>query len=117
MESWHGTKINKYLTLKAIIECKGWCVELFAVEVGARGYCSKSVLSCFKKLGFNNKPIRNAIKKLSNLPWNAVFVSGWPETIKSGLNLLATISSMTLQKKPAIHQLQCHLLSRPPSQC
>ena len=49
----------------ATIESKGWCVELFAVEVGARGYCSKSVLCCFKKLGFNNKLIRNTIKKLS----------------------------------------------------
>ena len=65
MGSWHGTKINKYLALKAIIESQGCCVELFAVEVGARGYCSKSVLCCFKKLGFNNKLIRNAIKKLS----------------------------------------------------
>ena len=65
MESWHGTKINKYSALKTIIESKGWCVELFAVEIGARGYCSMSVLCCFKKLGFNNKPIRNTIKKLS----------------------------------------------------
>ena len=40
-------------------------MELFAVEVGARGYCSKSVLGCFKKLGFNNTCIRNTIKKLS----------------------------------------------------
>ena len=44
MESWHGTKINKYSALKTIIESKGWCVELFAVEVCARGYCSTSVL-------------------------------------------------------------------------
>ena len=38
---------------------------IFAVGVGARGYCSKSVLCCFKKLGFNNTCIRNTIKKLS----------------------------------------------------
>ena len=65
MESWHSTKINKYLALKTVIESNGWCVELFAVEVGAREYCSKSVLCCFKKLGFNNTRIRNTIKKLS----------------------------------------------------
>ena len=65
MESWHGTKPNKYLALKTIIESNGWCVELFAVEVGARGYCSKFVLCCFKKLGFSNTLIRNTIKKLS----------------------------------------------------
>ena len=28
---------GKYLALKAIIESNGWCVELFAVEVGSRG--------------------------------------------------------------------------------
>ena len=65
MESWHSTKINKYLALKTVIESNGWCVELFPVEVGARGYCSKSVLCCFKKLGFNNTRIRNTVKKLS----------------------------------------------------
>ena len=65
MESWHGTKINNYSALKTIVGSKGWCVELFAVEVGARGYCSRSVLCCFKKLGFNNKLIKNTIKKLS----------------------------------------------------
>ena len=65
VESWHGTKINKYLALKGIIKSKCWCVELFAVEVGAREYCSKSVLCCFKKQDFNNKLIRNTIEKLS----------------------------------------------------
>ena len=59
MESWLSTKINKYL------ESNGWSVELFAVEVGARGYCSKSVLCCLKKLGFNNTLIRNNIKNFS----------------------------------------------------
>ena len=44
MESWHSTKINKYLALKATIESNGWSVEIFAVEVGARGYCSKSAV-------------------------------------------------------------------------
>ena len=73
MESWHGTKINKYLPLKAIIESKAWCVELFAVEVGARGFCSKSVLSCFRKLAFNNKPIRNAIKKFGKSSMECCF--------------------------------------------
>ena len=102
----------RFLALKTVIESNGWCVELFTVEVGARGYCSKSVLCCFKKLGFNNTCIRNTIKKLSSLLWNVLFVSGWPETINIGI-LLPTVSSMTPQKKPAIHHLICHLLNRP----
>ena len=52
MKSWHSTKINKSLALKTTIESKGWSVELFAVEVGARRYCSKSVLFYFQKTRF-----------------------------------------------------------------
>ena len=60
VKSWHSTKIKMYLTFKTIIESNGWCVELFAVELGAT-----SVLCCLKKLGFNNTLIRNTIKELS----------------------------------------------------
>ena len=71
MESWHGTKINKYSALKTIIESKGWR----AVKVGARGYCSRSVSCCFKTLGFNNKLIRSTIKKLSKCSMECSFCS------------------------------------------
>ena len=36
---------------------------------------------------------------------DTLLVSGWLETIKSGLFLLPTVSSITLQMKPAIHHL------------
>ena len=71
MESWHNTKINKYLALKTIIEYNGWCVECFAVEVGARGYCSKSVLCCFS---FNNNLVRNTIKKINQMIYGMLFM-------------------------------------------
>ena len=73
MESWHSTKISKYLPLKIIVDSNGWCVELFTVEVGARGYCSKSFLCCVKKLGFKNTLIRNTIKKLSKSSMKCLF--------------------------------------------
>ena len=73
MESWQSTKISKYLALKTMIESNGWCVELFAVEFGARGYYSKSVLCCFKKLGFSNTLIRDTIKKLSKSSTECLF--------------------------------------------
>ena len=74
MESWHGTKFSKYLTLKIIIEFNGWHVELFAVEVGNREYCSKSVLCCFKKLGFNNTLISRTIRKLEQIFFGMFFL-------------------------------------------
>ena len=55
MECWHNVKLNKYSVLVNIIRSNGWCVDIFAIEVGARGYCSRSVTSCLKALGFSNK--------------------------------------------------------------
>ena len=55
MESWHSIKLSKYLPLVDVTRRSGWPVDLFAVEVGARGYCSRSVPLCLKKLGFTNK--------------------------------------------------------------
>ena len=115
MESWPGTKINKYSALQIIIESKGWCVELFAVEVGARGYCSRSVLCCFKKLAFNNKLIRNTIKKLSKSSmecslciWLARYNKEWTpaancklnDTSKETYNSESSISSLKQTTKP-----------------
>ena len=54
MESWHGTKINKYLALKAIIASKGWCVELLQWRLVLGGTALSlfyAVLCYFKKLG------------------------------------------------------------------
>ena len=65
MEAWHNVKVNKYLPLKSVIENNGWSVDLFAVEVGARGYCSRSVLCCFKSLGLRNRTINTTIKQIS----------------------------------------------------
>ena len=94
MESWRSTKISKYLALKTIIESNGWCLELFAVEVGTRGYCSKPVLYCFKKLGFNNTLVRNTFKKLSKCSlecssciWLARSTKDWtPSAVNPKLN-------------------------------
>ena len=55
MESWHSDKLIKYSGLLNMIKHNGWYVDLFAVEVGARCYCSRSLTICLKRLGFPNK--------------------------------------------------------------
>ena len=73
MEAWHNANVNKYMPLKSVIENNGWNVDLFAVEVGARGYCSRSALCCFKSLGLRNCTINTTIKQLSKCSMECSF--------------------------------------------
>ena len=75
-------QVNKYLLLKSVTENNGWSVDLFAEEVGARGYCSSLVLCCFKSLGLVNRTINTTIKQISKCSMECS--SGWPETIRHG---------------------------------
>ena len=54
MEKWHDHKINKCLPLKSAKKSRGWEIDLYAIEVGARGFCSRFLLCCLQNLGFNN---------------------------------------------------------------
>ena len=85
MESWHSQKLNKYTPLAKVIEDNGWAVDLFAIEVGARGYSSRLLSICLKRLGFNNKIVQKTTKSLSCISMKASFYiwlkrnsSGWP---------------------------------------
>jgi len=74
MDEWHTTKLGKYTPLVNKIEEKGWHAELFAVEVGARGYCSSSVTSCLRRHGFPTKSSNRIAKVLSSVAIHASFV-------------------------------------------
>ena len=50
-EYWHMFKQAKYGELKKLCELAGWKVIVMTVEVGARGFVSTSLKSCFQKLG------------------------------------------------------------------
>ena len=58
-------KPTSYEELCQSIESNGWKSHLFPVEVGARGYCGKSLLSCLRRLGLNTKIIKSTINTLS----------------------------------------------------
>ena len=64
MEGWHISKLTKYSSLVNVIKSKGWSAGLFAVEVGTRGYCFRSVTPCPKRLGFSNKLAFSTAKKV-----------------------------------------------------
>ena len=50
-----------------------WNVDLFAVEAGARGYCPRLVLCCFKSLGLRNRTINTTVKQLNKCSMECSF--------------------------------------------
>ena len=44
----------------------GWKTSCFPIEVGARGYASKSLGSCLRQLGLGKKSTRTTVKKAAN---------------------------------------------------
>ena len=72
-EDRHHEKLTKYNLLKEQIISNGWDCYLYAIEVGARGYCSESVPSCLRSLGLNNKSVSQACKALSLISMKTSF--------------------------------------------
>ena len=60
MTNPHGRFVKSQLLLN------GWCVDLFAIEVGAKGYCSRSATTCLTRLGFGNKLAFSTAKTLGH---------------------------------------------------
>ena len=61
------------MPLKSVIENNAWSVDLFAVEVGAREYCCRSVLCCFKSLSLKNRIINTTVKQISKCSMECSF--------------------------------------------
>ena len=55
----HEANLDRHAELAAKYERLGWKSHLFAVEVGARGYAAKSVVSCLSKLGLSTTDCRS----------------------------------------------------------
>ena len=55
------------------MENVGWTVHLFAIEVGARGYCAATTSSCLVRLGFPPKTKRALLNHLGSIASKASF--------------------------------------------
>ena len=71
MENWHSQKLDKYTQLSEVIEDNGCAIDLFAIEVGTRGYPSRLLSICLKTLGFKNKIVQKTAKSLSCISMKA----------------------------------------------
>ena len=73
MEVWYQKNLEKCQPLSTSIKSNSWSVHLFAIEVGARGYCSTPVNSYLSSLGFPGKASKSTSKKLSLSLFKASF--------------------------------------------
>ena len=95
MQSWHSTKINKYLALKTTTESLDdlWSfLQLKSVlgDTAVSLYCvvSKSYVSMILLSARTSK-------NLVSLSWNALFLSGWQEITKNELLLTSAFTRLS----------------------
>ena len=91
------------MPLKSVIQNNGWNVDLFIVEVGARGYCCRSVLCCFKSLGLRNRTINTTIKQLSQCSMECSFCIWLARNNKPWSSKEINLSLKT-PEDPLVHQ-------------
>lgn len=70
----HQRKIDRYEDLCKEIRSNGWACYFFAIEVNARGFCSTTVSSCMKSLGFTPSASRKICKALGETAMKCSFV-------------------------------------------
>ena len=92
------------MPLKSVIEKNGSSVDLFAVEVGARGYCSRSVLCCFKSLGLKNRTINTTIKQITKYPMECFFCIWLARNNKAWWSTKETDLSLKTPEDPLVYQ-------------
>ena len=69
-------KLAKYEGLKNEIGSNGWTVKVFAVEVGCRGFASRSLRSYLTAIGGSNRKIKGAVKECCEVA-ERDSVEGW----------------------------------------
>ena len=73
MVQWHDKKFFKYQALKSSIELAGWTADLFTIEVGARGFCSRSLPSTLRALGYESKSATSISGSLAKISMECSF--------------------------------------------
>lgn len=61
----HAIKLNKYYDLTNELTRNGYVVNLYAVEVGARGIPAKSLYSLLKDLGLSRSAVSSILQRVS----------------------------------------------------
>ena len=70
----HERKLDRYEQLSAQCKDNGWQCEVFAVEVGCRGFIGKSVMKFLQRIGIDGQRLRRTTKSIANI---AEISSAW----------------------------------------
>jgi hypothetical protein len=70
----HERKLDRYEDLRAECLEKGWCCEVFAVEVGCRGFPGRSAVSFLQRIGMTGRRLRSSVKNIGQV---AEAASAW----------------------------------------
>lgn len=60
----HERKLSRYDDLVAQCQARGWNCELFAVEVGCRGFSAQSALKFLTRVGLSGRELKQATKSI-----------------------------------------------------
>ena len=93
-ENFKGAHSRKSVTYNELVEeikRNGWGVNMFAIEVGARGYCAESVRSTLSAVGLSGRQIKDLIKKVSRTSLTASFAI-WLARETPGWDMSSTFS-------------------------
>ena len=64
MENCHSQQLYEYTPLAKVLAENDWVIDVFAIEFVARGYSSKLLPICLKRLSFSNKFFQKTTKCL-----------------------------------------------------
>ena len=133
-EYWHHEKLRKYVPIEMQARVNGWGVDIFAVEVGARGYCANSTLYALRTLGFSAKISREVGKRLADIAMKAsfaIYLSRETRVWDKSMELISdksaspcgpnsqpnqchpVLASSTVTKSPAAPLVQHHIYDKP----
>ena len=116
----HEAKLDRYADLAEKCRLAGWKPDVYAVEVGARGYAAKSLQRCLSKLGLGNADSRSVARAASdtalrtsfwiwirreNEEWgasNVKRVSPKYRKTKKSVRLVTPRDTLTLKRSPCV---------------
>ena len=70
---WHTKKVEKYLPICSDAVQNNWTINLFAIEIGARGFIAESFNCCFKKLGYRSHQLKVLSQQVSDTALRSSF--------------------------------------------